>query len=59
MAEAVLKAWEANVCEIGDQGRSSGMQCLVRTACKAFHHKGSEQTGCSLYFIEVMVHILI
>ena len=23
-AEAVLKAWEANVCEIGDQGRSFG-----------------------------------
>jgi len=49
-AEAVLKAWEANVCEIGDQGRSSGTQRLVRTACKAFHHKGSEQAGCSLYF---------
>ena len=49
-AEAVLKAWEASVCEIGDQGRSSGTQCLVRTACKAFHHKGSEQAGCSLYF---------
>ena len=49
-AEAVLKAWEANVSEIGDQGRSSGTQHLVRTACKAFHHKGSEQAGCSLYF---------
>ena len=49
-AEAVLKEWETNVCEIGDQGRSSGTQRLVRTACKAFHHKGSEQAGCSLYF---------
>ena len=43
-------AWEANVCEIGNQGRSSGTQRLVRKACKAFHHKGSEQAGCSLYF---------
>ena len=50
-AEAVLKEWETNVCEIGDQSsRSSGTQRLVRTACKAFHHKGSEQAGCSLYF---------
>ena len=49
-AEAVLKEWETNVCEIGDQGRSSGTQRLVRTACKAFHHKGPEQAGCSLYF---------
>ena len=46
-AEAVLNEWETNVCEIGDQSRSSGTQRLVRTACKAFHHKGS---GCSLYF---------
>ena len=48
----MLKAWEANVCEMGDQGRSSDTQCLVRTACKVFHHKGSEQaaTGCSLSF---------
>ena len=51
-AEAVVKAWETNVCEIDDQGqgRSSGTQRMIRTACKAFHHRGSEQAGCSLYF---------
>ena len=39
-AEAVVKAWETNVCEIDDQGqgRSSGTQRMIRTACKAFHH---------------------
>ena len=37
-AEAVVKAWEANVCKIDDQvpGRSSGTQHMIRTACKAF-----------------------
>ena len=52
IAEAVVKAWETNVCEIDDQGqgRSSGTQRMIRTACKAFHHRGSEQAGCSLYF---------
>ena len=23
---------------------------MIRTACKAFYHRGSEQAGCSLYF---------
>ena len=51
-AEAVFKAWEANICENDDQvpGRSSGTQHMIRTACKAFHHRGSEQAGCSLHF---------
>ena len=51
-AKAVVKTWEANVCEIDDQvpGSSSGTQRMIRTACKAFHHRGSEQAGCSLYF---------
>ncbi|XP_065887842.1 uncharacterized protein [Dysidea avara] len=49
-AESVLKAWESTICEVGDQGRTSGTQRLIRTACKAFHHKGSEQAGCSVRF---------
>ena len=49
-AESVLKAWESTVCEVGDQGRTSGTQRLIRTACKAFHYRGSEQAGCSVHF---------
>lgn len=49
-AEATLKAWEATIEEnVGDQ-KSSGVQRLIRTACKAFHHRGSEQAGCSTHF---------
>jgi len=35
-AESVLKAWESTICEVGDQGKTSGTQRLIRTACKAF-----------------------
>ena len=24
--------------------------CLIRTACKAFHSRGSEQSGCASHF---------
>ena len=28
-AESVLKAWESTICEIGDQGKTSGTQRLI------------------------------
>ena len=50
-AEATLKAWEATLQEDDKRDqRSSGVQRLIRTACKAFHHRGSEQAGCSTHF---------
>ena len=50
-AEATLKAWEATLeDDDGMEKQSSGVQCLIRTACKAFHHRGSEQAGCSTHF---------
>ena len=50
-AEATLKAWEVTLEEDNERDkRSSGVQRLVRTACKAFHHRGSQQAGCSTYF---------
>ena len=50
-AEATLKAWEITLEEDNERDkRSSGVQRLVRTACKAFHHRGSQQAGCSTYF---------
>ena len=47
-AEEALKLWEAQC--FGDLVTSSGTQRLVRTACKAFHHRGSQQSGCSASF---------
>ena len=50
-AEATLKAWEATLeDDDGMEKQSSGVQHLIRTACKAFHHHGSEQAGCSTHF---------
>ena len=50
-AEATLKAWEATLeDDDGMEKQSSGVQRLIRTACKAFHHRGSEQAGCSTHF---------
>ena len=34
-----------------EKSASSGTQRLVRTACKAFHHRGSQQCGSYFYFI--------
>ena len=48
-AEATLKVWESTV-DLIQTGSSSGTQRLVRTACKAFHRRGSEQAGCSVQF---------
>ena len=48
-AEEVMKKWEVQSSSDSPQG-SSGTQRLVRTACKAFHHRGSQQCGSSLLF---------
>ena len=52
--EAVLKQWENSSEDFQQQsqqyGGSSGTQTLIRSACKAFHHRGSEQCGTSLLF---------
>ena len=49
-AEATLKLWESTVEDNISYGHSSGTQQLIRTACKAFHSRGSEQAGCSVHF---------
>ena len=38
-AEATVKLWEARFNSV-EASTSSGTQRLVRTACKAFHHRG-------------------
>ena len=47
-AEATLKLWES--IEGETPGTSSGTQRLIRTACKAFHSRGCEKSGCSVHF---------
>ena len=47
-AEETVKLWEARLKDVPTT--SSGTQRLVRTACKAFHHKGSQQCGSSTLF---------
>ena len=49
-AEETLKVWESTIEDKNDQGKSSDTQRIIRTACKAFHHRGSEQPGCSTHF---------
>ena len=50
--EATLLKWEATFNERSSHqiDKSSGTQRLIRTACKAFHYRGSEQAGCSTKF---------
>ena len=48
-AEATLKLWEA-MYDLPASGKSSGTRRLIRTACKAFHARGSQQAGCSTQF---------
>ena len=48
-AEETVKLWEAHSTSKEVSG-SSGTQRLVRTACKAFHHRGSQQCGSSTLF---------
>ena len=47
-AEETLKLWESQSGK--EISGSSGTQRLIRTSCKAFHHRGSEQCGCSAAF---------
>ena len=47
-AEATLVMWES--IDGGNVAGSSGTQRLIRTACQAFHHRGSEQAGCCTHF---------
>ena len=60
-AEAVLKQWESTVLDPnvgsrslpenrGYQSSESGTQRLIRTVCKAFHKRGSEQAGYPIQF---------
>ena len=49
-AEATLSLWEMTH-ELPGCRNSSGTQRLIRTACKAFHARGSQlQAGCSSQF---------
>lgn len=49
--DETIKLWEANSSSEEEQSTgSSGTQRLVRTACKAFHHRGSQQCGSSTLF---------
>ena len=47
--EEAIKLWEASVASTETSG-SSGTQRLIRTACKALHHHGSQQCGSSSLF---------
>lgn len=47
-AEETLKLWEETHSEeVVKSRKCSGTQTLIRTA---FHHRGSEQAGCSTHF---------
>ncbi len=48
LADATLKLWESTLVEgSSPEKQTSDTQQLIRTACKAFHSRGSEQAGCS------------
>ena len=49
-AEETLKVWEAKSATEKESPGSSGTQRLIRTACKAFHCKGSQQCGSYALF---------
>ena len=51
-AVEVLKKWEMQSSSSVNAhlDSSCGTERLVRTACKAFHHRGSQQAGSSLLF---------
>lgn len=54
-AEATIKIWKSTFNENGheqdiEKKASSGTQCLIRTSCISFLHRGSEQAGCSTLF---------
>lgn len=49
-SEEVLRLWEAEVQDQSTPPTVSCTQRLVRTACKLFHHRGSQQCGYSVQF---------
>lgn len=51
-AEEVMKVWEAQHLDDYQHmsASTSSTQTLIRTACKAFHHQGSQQCGTSALF---------
>ena len=56
-AEETMKAWESTIGEVDSFGsRCSRTQNLIRTVCKSFHHRGSEQAGCSTHFRTYLRH---
>ena len=55
-AEATLKLWESSFEDNSSDKQSSSTQRLIRTACKAFHARGSEQAGCSTLFRTFLRH---
>ena len=48
--DEALKLWEAASEDTENVSASSGTQRLIRTACKAFHHRGSQKAGSSALF---------
>ena len=48
--DEVLKLWEAASEDTENVSVSSGTQRLIRTASKAFHHRGSQKAGSSALF---------
>lgn len=47
-AEATVKLWEeSHELQVN---KYSGTQVLIRSACKSFHSRGSQQAGCSSQF---------
>ena len=56
-AEETLKLWESTIDDVVQvQGKNSSTQTLIRTTCKAFHHRGSQQAGCSTHFRTYLRH---
>lgn len=57
-AEETLKLWESTIENVEDVSlvKFSRTQNLIRTACKSFHHRGSEQAGCSTHFQTYLRH---
>ena len=49
----MLKVLEAKSIAQKESSGSSGTQRLIRTACKAFHRKGSQQCGSYALFLKI------
>ena len=49
-SDKTISFWESSSCDNKLSSGSSAAQRLIRSACKAFHHKGSQQCGTSTLF---------